>query len=55
MRAGLEKAFYASEDLTEIVVEAGHELMIEQADFVNAAIESWLRGKNLTTEGNDIT
>ena len=29
-------------DLTEVTIEAGHALMLEQPDIVNAAIETWL-------------
>jgi len=34
-------------DLTEVVIEAGHELMLEQPDKVNSEIEKWLSGKNV--------
>lgn len=37
-------------DLTEVHVEAGHMLMIEQPDAVNAAIGCWLVEKNLQGE-----
>jgi len=30
-------------DLTEITIEAGHELMLERSDEVNSAIAEWLR------------
>ena len=34
-------------DLTEATIEAGHMLMVEQADAVNRAIEAWLADKKL--------
>ena len=32
-------------DLTEVTIEAGHEVMLERPAEVNAAIEEWLRAK----------
>ena len=39
-------------DLTEVTIEAGHMLMVEQPDAVNAAIETWLRDKQLLEQGD---
>lgn len=38
-------------DLTEVTIDAGHSLMLEQPDAVNRAIGDWLHDQNLTPRG----
>ena len=40
-------------DLTEVTIEVGHMLMVEQPEAVNDAIETWLHGKHLFTQGDE--
>jgi pimeloyl-ACP methyl ester carboxylesterase len=35
----------ACADLTEVTVDAGHDVMLERPDEVNAALEAWLTGR----------
>ena len=37
--------------LTEVTIEAGHSLMLEQPEAVNSAMDSWINDQELETEG----
>ena len=40
-------------DLTEVMIEAGHMLMVERPDAVNEAIELWLQDKQIFGKGDE--